>query len=148
MADRAPGPRAGQVFRYPFLWKRQQEKGETEGRKSRPICLVVTATTADGETLLFLLPITTQTPGEGRIAAWVTTMEARRAGLGTNQPCWVMLDEINTDILERSWAFEDRTPLGRFSPAFADELRRTLLDAARSGRASIVNRKGISRWPT
>ena len=97
--------------------------------------------TAQGETLLFLLPITTQPPMEGRLVAEVPPIEAKRAGLGTDKPCWVMLDEINTDILERSWVFEDRTPLGRFGPAFADRLRRALIAAAKAGRAGIVKQQ-------
>lgn len=142
MPDAPAGPVASQVFRYPFLWKRQHAAGETEGRKTRPACLAVTTATARGETLLFLLPITTQPPTAGRLAAEVTPIEARRAGLGTDKLCWVMLDEINTDILERSYVFEDRTPMGSFSPAFADRLRQALLAAARAGRAGIVDRQG------
>ena len=61
-------PSAGEVFRYPFLWKREQMAGETEGRK------------------------------------------------------WVMLDEINTDILERSYVWEDRTPIGTFSSVFTSRI--------------------------
>ncbi|WP_257898320.1 hypothetical protein [Roseovarius mucosus] len=30
-------PSAGEVFRYPFLWKREQMAGETERRKARPV---------------------------------------------------------------------------------------------------------------
>ena len=142
MPDAPAGlPVAGQVFRYPFLWKRQHEAGETEGRKPRPVCLAVTTAASRGETLLFLLPITTQPPGAGRLAAEVTPIEARRAGLGTDEPCWVMLDEINTDVLERSYVFEDRTPLGSFSPKFTDRLRTALLAAARAGRAAIIDRQ-------
>ena len=141
MPDAPAGPVAGQVFRYPFLWKRQHEAGETEGRKPRPVCLAVTTATSQGETLLFLLPITTQPPGTGRLAEAVTPIEARRAGLGTDEPCWVMLDEINTDVLERSYVFEDRTPLGSFSPRFTDRLRAALLAAARAGRAAVVDRQ-------
>lgn len=141
MPDVPDGPVAGQVFRYPFLWKRQHQAGETEGRKTRPACLAVTTTTARGETLLFLLPITTQPPAAGRLAAEVTPIEARRAGLGTDKPCWVMLDEINTDILERSYVFEDRVPMGSFSPVFTDRLQRALLAAAKAGRAGIVDRQ-------
>ena len=137
----AARPVAGQVFRYPFLWKHQRAAGETEGRKPRPACLAVTTATSQGETLLFLLPITTQPPAAGRLAAEVPPIEARRAGLGTDEPCWVMLDEINTDVLERSYVFEDRTPLGSFSPKFTDRLRTALLAAARAGRAAIVDRQ-------
>lgn len=35
-------PAAGKVFWYPFLWKREQLEGETEGRKKRPVCIAVT----------------------------------------------------------------------------------------------------------
>jgi len=95
-------PAAGEVFRYPFLWKRQQERGETEGRKPRPVCMAVMTTAAKGHTLLFIVPITTQLPRAARVAVEVPVMEARRAGLDSGQSCWVMLDEFNTDVLERS----------------------------------------------
>lgn len=138
MADK---PAAGEVFRYPFLWKRQQDQGETEGRKPRPVCMAVTTTTAKGQTLLFIVPITTQPPFAGRIATEVPVMEARRAGLDTGKPCWVMLDEFNTDILERSYVFEDRTPLGAFSPKFTRHLQAILREAASTGTAAIVKRQ-------
>ena len=138
MADK---PVAGQVFRYPFLWKRQQEQGETEGRKSRPVCMAVTTTTARGHTLLFIVPVTTQPPLAGRVVVEVPAMEARRGGLDAGKPCWVMLDEFNTDILERSYAFEDRTPLGAFSPKFTRHLQTILRQAASTGKATIVKRQ-------
>lgn len=31
----------GQIISYPYLWELQDERGETEGRKSRPTCVVV-----------------------------------------------------------------------------------------------------------
>ena len=46
MPDAPAGLVAGQVFRYPFLWKRQRAAGETEGRKARPVCLAVTTATS------------------------------------------------------------------------------------------------------
>jgi hypothetical protein len=45
-------PAAGEVFRYPFLWKREQLAGETEGRKKRPVCIAVTVINRDGQTLV------------------------------------------------------------------------------------------------
>ena len=138
MADK---PAAGEAFRYPFLWKRQQEHGETEGRKPRPVCMAVTTMTAKGHTLLFIVPITTQPPLSGRVAVEVPVMEAKRAGLDIEKPCWVMLDEFNTDILERSYVFEDRTPLGSFSPKFTRHLQEDLRKAASAGNAAIVKRQ-------
>lgn len=133
-------PVAGDVFRYPFLWKRQQMQGETEGRKSRPVCMAVTAANAEGNTVLFIVPITTQPPATGRIAVEVPAIEARRAGLDIEKPCWVMLDEFNSDVFERSYVFEDRTPLGAFSPKFTAKLQEILLEAAKGGKARNVTR--------
>lgn len=55
-------PSVGEVFRYPFLWKREELSGETEGRKKRPACIAVTIAKHDGEPVVFILPITTQPP--------------------------------------------------------------------------------------
>ena len=134
-------PFTGDVFTYPFLWKRQQMQGETEGRKPRPVCMAVTTVNTEGNTLLFIVPITTLPPSDGRIAVEVPVIEAKRAGLDTGKPCWVMLDEYNSDVFERSYVFEDRTPLGAFGPKFTTELQRILLNALRGGKVSTVNRQ-------
>lgn len=36
----------GQVIDYPYLWAWQDERGETEGRKNRPTCVVVAVRSA------------------------------------------------------------------------------------------------------
>ena len=51
-----------------------------------------------------------------------------------------MLDEINTDVLERSFVWEDRTPIGTFSSFFTSMIQSSLIALARSGGASIVDR--------
>lgn len=132
-------PRPGEVFAYPFLWVHQQEAGETGGRKARPACLAVTAATALGETVLFILPISTQ-PHPGRATLRVPEIEAKRAGLDSRRTSFVVLDEINIDILERSWVFEDRSPMGTFSPSFARKLREALLEVTKRGSAAFVRR--------
>ena len=137
---RVSEPKAGEVFRYPFLWKRQDLQGETEGRKSRPVCIAVTIANANGETVVFILPIATQPPIASRHAVEVPDIEARRVGLDLHVRKWVMLDEINTDIIERSWVWEDRTPMGAFSPAYAAQIRASLLALAKAGKASITDR--------
>jgi hypothetical protein len=136
----ASSPAAGEVFRYPFLWKRQQVAGETEGRKSRPVCIAVTIANRDGETVVFILPITTQPPQSGRRALEVPQIESQRVGLDTSVRKWIMLDEINTDIVERSYVWADRKALGVFSPAFTNSLRAALLAGLKAGAASLVDR--------
>lgn len=36
--------RTGCVIRFPYLWVRESERGETEGRKSRPVAVGVRIT--------------------------------------------------------------------------------------------------------
>ena len=50
------------------------------------------------------------------------------------------LDEMNVDVLERSYAFEDRTPLGRFSPGFTRSIQSLLRDARRASRLGVTSR--------
>ena len=133
-------PAAGEVFRYPFLWKREQLSGETEGRRKRPVCIAVTVVRQDGETVVFLLPITTPPPLATRQAIEVPQIESQRVGLETHVRKWILLDEINTDIVERSYVWDDRKPLGAFSPAFTAKIRTSLLALAKAGVAKVVDR--------
>lgn len=133
-------PKAGEVFRYPFLWKREELSGETEGRKKRPVCIAVTVAKQDGETVVFILPITTQPPQPARHAIEVPEIESQRVGLETHVRKWIMLDEVNTDIVERSCVWDDRKPLGTFSAAFTAKIRVTLLALAKAGAAKLVDR--------
>jgi hypothetical protein len=133
-------PTAGEVFRYPFLWKREELAGETEGRKKRPVCIAVTVAKSDSETVVFILPITTQPPLPSRKFIEVPQIESQRVGLETHVRKLVMLDEINTDILERSYVWDDRTPIGAFSSAFTSRIQTSLLALAKSGGASVVDR--------
>jgi len=133
-------PAAGEVVRYPFLWKREQLAGETEGRKKRPVCIAVTVARSDGETMVFILPITTQPPLPARKFIEVPQIESQRVGLQTHVRKWIMLDEVNTDIVERSYVWDDRKPIGTFSSAFTSKIQSSLIALAKSGAASVVDR--------
>lgn len=131
----------GQVIAYPYLWSWQHERGEAEGRKTRPTCVVVAVRGAnDGLTHLALLAITTQPPQADRIALEVSDIECRRVGLSDLKRCWIVVDEYNYDVAERSWYIEpDGNPLGRFSKAFLMRIAAAFGEASRkSGRR--VNR--------
>lgn len=56
------------VIRYPYLWVREAQRGETEGRKERPVAVGVRVSRPDGD----LLP---------RFACEIPPIEKRRAGL-------------------------------------------------------------------
>lgn len=115
-------PCVGQVIDYHYLWKWQECRGETEGRKKRPSCVVVVAIDRNGQHHLFILPITSKEPVADRQALLIPETEARRAKLDTHIPLWVIVDEVNYDILETSYTLEDRTARGQFSPAFSKQI--------------------------
>lgn len=138
MAAEFPAP--GQVIDYRYLWKREADRGETEGRKPRPSCVVVVIVNAAGRHVLFIAAITGKAPGPGRAALPIPETEARRARLDTDIPLWVIVDELNADILEASYTLEDRTPRGAFSPAFTDAILRKVQEIRAAGTLGLSSR--------
>lgn len=133
-------PVAGQVFDYHYLWKWQADRGETEGRKTRPSCVVIVVTNRSGHHVMFIAPITSKAPGSGRTALEIPQTETRRAKLDSDLPLWVILDELNADILETSYALEERSPRGSFSPAFTDAILREVQRIRAAGGLRLSNR--------
>lgn len=133
-------PAAGQVFDYHYLWKWQADRGETEGRKKRPSCVVIVVANAAGHHVMFIAPITSKAPDQGRTAVEIPETEARRANLDTHLPLWVILDELNADILELSYTLEDRVARGSFSPAFTDAILRGVQRIRAAGKLGLSNR--------
>lgn len=111
---------------YHLLWHWQKEACETEWREKRPCCVTIIVKNAQGQHVLFIAPITSKSPTDGRLAIEMPETEARRAGLDTVTRLWVMVDELNADILEASYVLEDRSPMGQFSSAFTDIVRRQI----------------------
>ena len=125
------------VIRYPYLWAREARRGETEGRKERPVAVGVRVARVDGD-LLLLFPITTKEPEPGRFAAEIPLIEKRRAGLDPNLRLWIIFEEYNTDIVGQSFYLEPDPPLGRFSKAFFLPLIRAFI--ARRKNLTAVRR--------
>ncbi|MDH2347342.1 hypothetical protein [Bradyrhizobium sp. SSUT77] len=130
--------RTGDVIRFPYLWVREAERGETEGRKPRPVAVGVRIARPGGEDVLVLFPITSQPPSPDRFAAEIPEMEKRRAGLDVGLRLWIILDEYNQDTIGRSFYLEPEPPLGRFSKAFFLPLMKKFI----ARRASV---RGVNR---
>ena len=117
-------PPQGSIIEYPYLWVSQRDGGETEGRKSRPVCLVLRI--ADPEQAihhLVLLAISSQPPREDQAALEIPDTERRRAGLSRYPRAWIVVSEYNYDIAERSWYLQPgNPPLGKFSGPFLREI--------------------------
>lgn len=110
--------RTGVVIHFPYLWAREAARGESEGRKFRPVAVGVRVPKPDGEDVLVLFPVTSQEPAKGRFAAEIPDTEKRRAGLDGAMRLWLILDEYNQDVIGRSFYLEPEPPLGYFSKAF------------------------------
>ena len=133
-------PAAGQVFDYHYLWKWQADRGESEGRKKRPSCVVIVIVNEAGHHVMFIAPITSKAPDQGRTALEIPETEARRASLDSNLPLWVILDELNADILEASYTLENRSPRGSFSAAFTDAILRGVQGLRATGKMKLSKR--------
>jgi hypothetical protein len=77
--------RTGAVIRFPYLWAREAEQGETEGRKFRPAAVGVRVPRPKGKDVLLLFPITSQEPAKDRLAAEIPV--PRSAGLVSMDVC-------------------------------------------------------------
>ena len=132
--------RQGLVLSYPYLWRWQAERGETAGRKDRPVCIALPL--RKGRlTHLFLLAITGTRPDKGRAALEIPEIEKRRAGLKEWKQGWVIVDECNYDIAERSFHLDlTSAPLGRFSEAFTDQIKDALRTAITAGELIRIDR--------
>lgn len=101
----------GAIFRYPYLRKHQAGRGETEGRKDRPVAVALRIGRVDGLETIVLIPITSKMPEAGRNATEIPEIEKRRAGLDPSMRLWIMLDEANMDVLGKSYYLTDQKPL-------------------------------------
>jgi hypothetical protein len=109
--------RSGCVVRYPYLWAREAERGETEGRKERPTAVALLLRRGESVAVM-LLPISTSPPVEGRWAIEIPQREKQRAGLDPLRRQWLVLDEMNQDRLEDSYYLHPTAIIGAFSRGF------------------------------
>jgi hypothetical protein len=133
-------PLPGAVIADPYLWTSQRDTGETEGRKDRPVCLLLSIyDPAKDLHHLVLLAISSQPPASDQIGMEIPDTERRRGGLTRYPRAWVVISEYNYDIAERSFYYNPSiVPLGRFSAPCLRELatafRANLTAAARIDR--------------
>jgi hypothetical protein len=124
----ASDPAQGSVIVYPYLWARQRDAGETEGRKTRPACVVLRL--RDRQQALHhlvILAISSKPPAENQRAIEIPDTERQRAGLSRYPRAWVIVSEYNYDVVERSWYYEARKPpLGAFSAPFLHQIATAL----------------------
>jgi len=130
---------SGLVVTYPYLWRWQRDRGETEGRKERPVCVALAVYDPKNETThLALLAISSRPPGSGGRAIEVPEIECRRGGLSEFKQAWVTVSEYNYDIAERSFYLEQaEAGLGRFSKSFMMRLAAEIAPLFRARRGRV-----------
>ena len=117
-------PPQGSVIVYPYLWASQRESGEIEGRKDRPVCLLLAIhDSARDLHHLMLLAISSQPPAPNQIALEIPDTERRRGGLTRYPRAWIFISEYNYDIAEHSFYYNPNiAPLGTFSAPYLREI--------------------------
>ena len=126
----------GTIFRYSYLWGREAEKGETEGRKERPVAVAIRLRGPDGRDRFILFPITTKMPQTDRFASEIPDREKRRAGLDPDKRLWIVLDDVNTDQIGKSFYLRDQEPLGQLSRSYFLPLVQEFITRKESAKAT------------
>jgi hypothetical protein len=115
-------PANGSVIRFPYLWAWQRDKNETEGRKPRPVCMVL-AIPKGKQTNLILLAISGTPPRPEQTALEIPQLECRRAGIREWKQAWITVSEFNHDIAEQSYYYDPIAEvLGTFSKGFLGKI--------------------------
>ena len=89
-----PKPELGLVLSYGYLWKWQDERGDDAGEKNRPCVIVLSTENNDGDTVVLVVPVTSQQPRPDRRSVKIPAKVQAHLGLGGEQ-CWVITDEVN-----------------------------------------------------
>ena len=90
-----PDPEPGLVISYVYLWRREHEAGQEEGRKDRPSVIVLAvARGVDSATLVTVLPITHSAPAEPTLAVELPQSVKRHLGLDHDRS-WIVVSEGN-----------------------------------------------------
>lgn len=91
-----PEPVPGLVIRYSYLWEREAQRGEEEGRKDRPCAVVLTAKQEpDGKTRVMVAPVTHTMPEKGAGAVEVPPKIGQALGFDAAKS-WIVTAEVNT----------------------------------------------------
>ena len=148
MTDRQGIPKVGDIWEYPYLWAWQAGHGETEGRKARPCALALVNRKRDDLTEVILVPITTEEPVTGSHYGEVPQNEKRRAELDEQLKLWVICDEFNSDIPERSYYFEPGGRIDAFSIKVTKQVQAELVSAIEARKPIRIFRTVRCALPT
>ncbi len=142
-----PEPQPGQIIRFDYLWKREEERGAMQGMKDRP-CVVLAKTTCEhtGAEAVIVCPITHSPPYEDQECVRISKKDSRQMGLSKSEQ-WVKTDEANVvpwsdpGIIRATptkWLF------GRVPKYAFEAIRQSVLDCSKKQRLEMVNRSSFA----
>lgn len=140
-----PRPQPGLVIRYAYLWRREALAGQEEGAKDRPCAVVLAHREEEGETRVYVLPVTHSPPQDATEAVAIPASVKQRLRLD-HERSWVVVSEANVF----TWPGPDlrfvpgRGPAsaayGFLPPALFKVVRDRFLERARRRQARLVPR--------
>jgi len=139
-----PDPEVGLVIAYSYLWHREHQIGQEEGRKDRPAVIVLAVERpADGVTLVTVLPITHSAPTSAATAIEIPAAVKRHLGLDAVRS-WIVVAEGNEFV----WPGHDlrkvpntgRYEHGFLPPRFFAQVQAAFIACHKQGQSSRTPR--------
>jgi hypothetical protein len=140
-----PVPQPGLVIRYAYLWRREARAGQEEGTKDRPCAVVLAHKNEEGETRVYVLPVTHSPPAEDTEAVAIPAPVKRRLGLD-DERSWIVVSEANVftwpgpDLHFVPGKGPESAAYGFLPPALFRIVRDRFLERARRRQAGVVPR--------
>lgn len=139
-----PNPEPGLVISYAYLWHREFETGQEEGRKNRPCIIVLSVEKHDSGAQVTVAPITHSLPQAGTPCMEIPLRVKQHLGLDYDRS-WVILDEVNQFM----WPGYDLCPIpskqghmayGFLPPRLFDQIRGAIVSIILKRRGNITPR--------
>ncbi len=140
-----PTPEPGLVIRYAYLWRREALAGKDEGAKDRPCAVVLAHQDAEGETRVYVLPVTHSAAAADSDAVEIPIPVKRRLGLDEDRS-WIIVSEANAftwpgpDLRLVPGKGPESAAYGFLPPALFTVVRDRFLERARRRQAGLVGR--------
>jgi hypothetical protein len=140
-----PTPRAGLVIRYSYLWQGEAAAGREEGVKDRPCAIVLAVKVENGETVVYVLPITHSAPLEPDDAVELPQATKVRLGLDSDRS-WIVVSEGNSfvwpgpDLRALAGKDQESAAYGVLPGPVFNVVRTRFLTRIRDRRAGVVKR--------
>lgn len=139
-----PIPQPGLVISYSYLWNREAQAGEVDGRKDRPCAIVAVVSDENNDKVVVVLPITHSEPNDPKTAVEIPLKVNQRLGLDSDRS-WIICSEINQFIwpgpdLRRIHAIDDRFDYGFIPPALLKQVQTKIQLLARGRQLKLLKR--------